>query len=430
MASSNRVVKDKAGHIFMPMNVEGGNWNENFITTTKLAIIVGIVASAVAIGIWLGSLYSGPTLYFIMYGLWAWATYYITRFFIFEEKYYYKMYQKLKKHDITTPALFWDVASIKETSDGSIMTYTDGKVGVILKLDRDTITGKDKDFKEQHYDAISDFYKSLVDNKYKFVQMNIMEIAGKDPRLAELDKLINKDSNPNIIKLMENEVGHIKNITNKTLYETDYVLIYTDDVNRVDDIVNDVIDCVYRILDGAFVAYRLLNNRDIIEFIKEEFGIKYFSVTEATLELFSNSNNMVKPFMVSGIAFDTGEYQEIGKEGNNRIANITSDVLSGNRDIEDYALKDTFLSKENKNNIIDFDELIESGFGLGLGSSENSNKEKDEDVKVKKSKSIGGKLRGASLRKRKAYDENFQLEENYYLEEGNSQDNDDDFLDF
>ena len=71
----------------------------------------------------------------------------------------------------------------KETEEGAILIYSSSKIGVIFRLERDTITGKEPEFKEYHYDAVSDFYKEIVYRKYKFVQMNVMEQAGNDNRL-------------------------------------------------------------------------------------------------------------------------------------------------------------------------------------------------------------------------------------------------------
>ena len=133
------------------------------------------------------------------------------------------------------------------------MTYSDAKLGVLVRLERDTITGKPPEFKETHYDAISDFYKHIMTSRYNFVQMNIMEQAGNDPRLDELDKLIYSSSNPNIRLLMERQIGYIKNITHHTLYESDYFLFYTSDLTKIDKIVDEVIDLIYTILDGGYI---------------------------------------------------------------------------------------------------------------------------------------------------------------------------------
>lgn len=86
--------------------------------------------------------------------LWLIAMFFVVRFVIFEEKFNYRMYKQMLEYEVSTPATFWDIVAIKNTEDGAILTYRDGKVAVMLKVDRDTITGKPREFKETHFDAI------------------------------------------------------------------------------------------------------------------------------------------------------------------------------------------------------------------------------------------------------------------------------------
>ena len=400
MANSDRLYADKTGKMFVPMNVEGGSWDEHFITTPKLVCIVGIFVSALLIGLTLKDAYATFKAYVVYYGLWFIMSFYITRFFILEEKYYYRMYKQLKESEVSTPATFWDIASIKDTMDGAVLTYSDAKIGVLVRLDRDTITGKAPDFQEVHYDAVSDFYHEIMMRKYNFVQMNIMEQAGNDPRIDELDKLVYKDSNPNIRELMERQIGYIKNITHSTLYESDYILIYTSDLSKIDSIVEDTIDIIYKIMDGAYIGYRILRAKDIIEFMKEEYGVKYFNYTEATLAMFkSRGINTKSPFTLTKIIYADGDEQEVTKMDINKINKMTSDVMNGAIDTSKLSIKDTLYPKQNKNmSGVDFDSLSE-GFeikheeqrqghrirppkvrGKGVAPISNLNKQNQEDM--------------------------------------------------
>lgn len=372
MANTSRRYIDKTGKMFVPMNVEGGSWNEHFITTPKLVCIAIMLASAVLIGMSLKEAYSPLSSYIIFYGLWALVCFYALRFIVFEEKFYYRMYKQLKQSEITTPSIFWDIASIKDNNDGAILTYSDAKIGVIIRLERDTITGKPPEFVETHYDAISDFYREIMLRKYNFVQMNIMEQAGNDPRLEELDKLIYSSDNGNVRKLMEWEIGYIKNITHHTLYESDYILFYTSDLSKIDTIVNDAIDIVYKILDGAYIGYRVLRARDIIEFMKEEYGVKYFNYTEATLAMFkSHGVNTKNPFELSKIIYADGDVQNITSREINKINKMASDILNGTLDSATLSLKEALYPKkqQNRGKKVEFGTLSE-GFGPTQGGQQ------------------------------------------------------------
>lgn len=363
MANTKRRAEytDRNGNMFIPMNVEGGIWNEHFITTPKLICIVLIIISIFIIITYLQSEAAKFTQYIIWIGVWAFISLQVLRFIVFEEKFYYKMYLELKEHSISSPSLFWDIASIKDTDEGAIMTYSDAKIGIMIKLERDTITGKNSNFKEIHYDAISDFYREVATIKYSFIQMNIMEQAGKDPRLHELSKLVYKSDNNNICKLMEMEVGYIKNITHCSLYESDYFLFYTQDLSKVDTIIGDASECIFRILDGAYIGYTILSSKEIVDFVKEEYGVNYFNSTDASLQMFDrNAANIATPFNVYGIIWKDGEDQELTNQEINKIRGITSDIIKETVDQNNVSFKKTIYRKNTKNKIgVDFSKLSE-----------------------------------------------------------------------
>ena len=364
MANSSRRYLDKQGRMFIPMNVEGNTDNENFITMPKLIVIAVMIGSAIFLGWYLADMYAALEAYITVYLIWGLICFYTLRFYIFEEKFYYRMYKQLKQSEITTPAIFWDISSIRNTPGGAILTYSDARIAVLVKLDRDTITGKPSDFVETHYDAISDFYKEINLRKYNFVQMNIMEQAGNDPRLEELDKLVYKSDNKNIRTLMEKQVGFVKNITRSTLYESDYILFYTQDLKRIDTIIDDAIEICYKLMSGGYIGYNIMDARDVIEFMKEEYGVKYFNYAEATLDMFRLHGIQVKPvFNLTGIRYADGEVQDLTPAVINKINKLTSDVLNGTVNIDDVSIKDTLFTRENKSNKVqgvEFSKLSES----------------------------------------------------------------------
>lgn len=364
MANTKRRAEyiDRNGNMFIPMNVEGGSYNEHFITTPKLACIIGIIVGYVAIIMYIGSINGSFMGYLITLAGWSVITVFLLRFVIFEEKFYYRMYQELKEHEITTPAIFWDIASIKDTEDGAIVTYSDARIAIMVKIDRDTITGKESDFKEMHYDAISDFYREVVNSRYSFIQMNVMEQAGKDPRLSELNKLVNNSDNPNINRLMELEVGYIKNITRTSLYESDYFIFYTTDVAKVDTIINDITECLFKLLDGAYVGYTIMSSKEIVDFVKDQYGVNYFNATEASMNMFSrNSVNILPPFNITGIVWNNSEEQVLNNKEQTILKDTVNRISRETLKQEDVSFKESIYRKPVKKKVgVDFDTLGES----------------------------------------------------------------------
>lgn len=392
MANTNRRRDfiNKYGAMFIPMNVEGSNYNDSFFSMKKIVTIFIILLMTVVIAVYFGSAGTSVGGFIVIYAIWFFIVSLLVRFIIFEEKYYLEMYRLLKKYEVSTPAIFWDISSRKHTDDGTIVTFSDGKVGIFVRLERDTITGKTEDFKEYHYDAWSDFYNSLMSKRYKVVQMNLMEPAGKDPRLAELDKLTYKDDNPNICALTEMMLAHIKDIARNSLFETEYLLIYTEDMSKIDKIIDDIGDSMLILMNGAYVGYTVLNDKEISDRVREEYGVGYFNATEASLTMFRGQVDIGEPpFKVVGIKWDNEKEQKLNDKERMKLNSITSGVIRETVKQKEVSLKDSLYREEEKEKIgIDFDSLSNVGtkskgkFNKGILSKKGKTETQKEEPKV------------------------------------------------
>lgn len=347
MASRERLIKNESGQIFIPMNIDGGVIEENFVDSGRVAILIILIFTAVVSCVWVSGWYTGWVAkalgYFVIFLISQW----IFRYLVLQERYLYKIYQKIQKHSITTPAIFWDIASIKETEDGAILIYSDMKIGVILKLERDTIIGKSEDFKEKHYDALADFYKELNMRGYKSVQMNIMETVGKDPRIQELDNLIHTEQNKNLAALLDAQISYIKQITGATLSENDYFLIYTDNMQKVDVIIQDVIDCMVHLLDGAFIGFKILDRDGTLALLREIYGVKYFDAVSATLNVYKDIKAAVKvPFIIQEVELTNGKVIELDVVEQNKLREMTIKIKQKEIDINDIDIFKIINKKE------------------------------------------------------------------------------------
>lgn len=376
MANSDRRYINKDGKYFIPMNVEGNSYHENFFTTNKIIIIAGVIIWLVYDIVTLVNAQSGFTAVLVYILIWFIVSQFLLRYFVFEENYYYKVYmelKKLKESNIRTPAIFWSVASLKDTDDGCLITYIDGKLAYMIKLERDTLVGKPAEFRELHFDCISDFYKELNKRNYCYIPCNIMEAANKDSRISELDKLVYSDDNPNIQKLMQYQVGYIKNVTRKSYNETDYVLIYTNDLNRLDKMPNDITDCVSHLLDGAFVSYTVLDKEEISDLVKEINGVKYFNPTEATLEMFNREGSKLSsPFVIYSITYNDGEQQIINNTNKDKLKRIIAKLNAV--DNLEQSIRETLYTDKNKK-----DDKFSEIYNKEVLGEENSEEEQETE---------------------------------------------------
>jgi hypothetical protein len=329
------------------MNMEGYSIDDGFINSNKFVVLMVQAVLTALLVLWANLNYWSIGNIFVLCIVLAIVNIYVLRFIVFEERYYSRMYIKLKDNEITTPSIFWGITSIRDTEDGAILKYTNAKSAILVRLERDTITGKESEFIETHYDSFSDFYNALNTKGLKFVQMSLMEQAGRDPRLHKLDDLVLKANNKNIAKIVEAQIGHIKKMTRATLFETDYFLIYVEGTVNAESLVSDAIDSIYKVLDGAFVGFSILSSNDIVEMMKEEFGVKYFDYASATLNVFKNSGvNVSGAVAISEIQFDDGSVIEVGEYERNRIDRLASLYFRETERINAGTIKKTLERKQ------------------------------------------------------------------------------------
>lgn len=318
--------------MFIPMNVEGNSYDEKFFNTTKVLTIVSLVVYWVFILTWINTLENASMLFKIITILISLiATIQLVRFVVFEERYFFKMYQKMLLYKNPTSDVFWDIASIKSIYGDSIALYSDMKIGVFVKLNRGSIVGKDEEFIESHYDAISNFLREIIGRGYEYVHLNLMERADNDTRLDYLGAEIDKVENKNIKKLLQLQLGNLKNVTRNSLYENDYYLIYTQKLDRLDLILKDVYDSLDILMDGNFIGYNILDTKEIIELHKEQIGVAYFNYNLATINTFREYQVDKRPAIsLKKIYLNNGSVIELTKEDELFIRKIATDIVSSN----------------------------------------------------------------------------------------------------
>lgn len=342
MASFDRIRKDKNGRIFVPMNVEGGV-EDGFFTPLKMittiCMLIVIIYEVMIIAD--GALTTSGVIMYITVTLLVF--FYITRYILLDERYYYRMYKKMKAYKNPTPAVFWDIVDIYDNEEGSIIIYSDIKLGVLVKLEKDTIIGRDEEFKQTHYDALAEFFKEMNLRELNYIQLNIMEHADKDPRLQILDDTVLKCKNRNIAKILEMHSGYLKVMARKTLYESEYYLIYTYQSSKLDTLLGDVYECIYKLMDGAYSGFQVLKKEDIYDLAMTLYGVRYFDAKSATLLVFGRSGANIKPtFQLKELHFEDGEVINVGNKENMALNRVTSMKKHGKIPKGELSIRDAF----------------------------------------------------------------------------------------
>lgn len=376
MANTSRRIIDDDGKEFVPMNVEGNLGEEDFITVPKLvalAIIVISIIGWIAIAKSNGYTIIGTLLILLIILI---IDSIILRYVVFEEPLYYDMYKELKDSCVVSPYKLWNIGSKQNALIGTLLSYNDGKVGIIVRLERDVITGRKEDYKEEHFDALSDFYKELNRHGIKRVRMDIMEPTGNDKRLAELDKLCNTTDNYNVNRLVELSTTHIKNISAKTLSDVEYYLLYTENFMEQQKFIEDATDCLEVLLQGGYAGYEILGEdgeRQLNEFAKQINFVDYFNTDEAALRIFNSVSTQAQDIVIVNVDTDKGT---VNIDNTNSFK--LQSILNGKIDVAD--IYDTLTVKDSSVGV-DIDEIESNVLKGNLNTASYTNSNSTENSK-------------------------------------------------
>lgn len=372
--------RNDAGQYFVPMNVDGSNWNDGIMNSTKTLIFCVTVAINFFIIFQISKVRMSVQTEYLIYGIMVYIDQLIIRYGLLEERYYYRMYKKLKLFEISTPALFWNVSDLREVRKCAILVYPEGKQGVIFTVDKDTIVGRGEDAETRHREALSEFYREVVNKGFHLVQLNIMEPAGKDPRLKVMDDIVGRQKNENLRLLLEQIVGHNKRVARETLYETDYFLLYRNNLVRDELLIETAMQCVYKLLDGCYTDQKILSKKEVINLMREEYGVKYFNFSEATASMYASSGVRIpKAIEIKRIGYIDNTEDEVGDIENKRLKNLVFFVKSGKVAAGEWDIKSVLYGKFKREVAEEYESF---GFSdiKGTGAKALENMDLDSEI--------------------------------------------------
>lgn len=396
--NSQRRKIDSQGRTFIPMNMDISSDNDEFMSIHKVIVLFFVLLSYIVITAWgksIGLNIIGWVLCLILLTL---LNIFLVRYIVFEEKYYFRIWKRDKKIGNPKASIFWNISSIRKTPLGDILVYADLKIACILELEKDTIIGREIDSAEKHFDAWSEFYKYLNMSKYKYCQMNIMEPAGKDIRLDELADEASHAQNPGVRQILELSVGYMKEISRATLNEMDYILVYTTNTNKMNSIVNDVMEAGSRLLNGAYASVRIMTEAEIYQLPREINNVGYFDGVEAQMDVYKHSGYSIKnPLHISGIIKEN-KYVPIDEKISKKIEKASKLLDNGNISVEEWGFDEisngkferldykSIVSEDETPNLDDFN--FDKANKKSKVKKEKPKKERIKKESVKKSKNV------------------------------------------
>lgn len=331
------------GKIFLPINIDGIEQADHFMTIPKLVTLGGIVTFLVLV---IANASQGGINIFLGLLIWLVAATYATRYIIFEEKRYYKAYLQTKQVEICTPAEFFRITAVRETPAGSVILFQNGQVGLLVKLERGTVVGRPADFMGEHYDAMSEMYRALLRANLKFLILDVCESTGNESTVDALGRLTVNSSNKNINKLMELQVGFIKTLVNDTIYSKDYLLVYTD-ASRIGTLIAETEEALRMSLEGAVDGYEFMDQNGISSFVSEYFGVGFFSGDDVL-----RAGVIKKAFMVVGVDYTDGVRLTIGDDERKKLDKQVKGVEEGKFVARQVSLRRALATKGNQEGFV------------------------------------------------------------------------------
>jgi hypothetical protein len=275
--NTERRSPDRGGKVFIPESIDVGYDKEGFFSMTKLIVFI---VTTILMVIGFRYMWKLPTSFLVRIPLalgvvWVWQ--YIVRVYILQEKYYLKVYREIRKSPIVPANRLWYIGDLSVFNEITYARFPNMKVAVFVRVERGTIAGREASYTEEHYDAISDFYRNINEAGYELHQINLMESAGKDSRLGYLDQLVLDCKEVEPLKdYLQSATEHIKKKSANTLVSRDYYILYADKDSLV-NLTEGVGFIFEQLMRGAYHSYSVLDEDGIYEFVRECLGVDTFN---------------------------------------------------------------------------------------------------------------------------------------------------------
>lgn len=302
MGALTRVKRDiKGEQIMLPVNVEGVTDNEGI--SVKQGIAIGsIIFIGVVYYLWFrekpaASSWQGWMLHIAIY---LFITQFIVRKFIVDEKYLMKQVMEMEKMTNCSPTVTWNIAAI-DSSNG-VMQFNDGRVAIAVGLEQATIVGREEQFKDVHYSAISDFIRVLNQQNIMWIHIDLMANAKYDKRLTVLNDTVNKCKNDGIKNSTRMHLGYLRSMEIRTLYETEYYILVASPLQGANKLLAAVDEALGCLEDAAFNKFTVLDKDMIYKLAAELSGVNYFDAGETMRQMARNSTAIKHVLNIKSIA--------------------------------------------------------------------------------------------------------------------------------
>ena len=271
------------------------------------------------------------------------------RFIVFKEVYFSDLYEEMletdKKLNINT---IWSIFEI-EQSYPYICYFSNGYKGIFVRMERDTITGKDNSAQYKHYEAIGQAYNLAHQLNMNVVNIDYMESIGDDTRLDKLYQDLVDVKNEDMKEMLIDIYDNLRDQMQDVYSSTDVYLFLTRDVYG--SFVYNVQQVVSTMLGGNYLSYSILDRIGIGNICSALFNLEEFSVIEACSNIYDDTISGIRPISII-------------HDGEETILNKTTEELAELRKVREQTIQDMKAEKKRRktkqeNTSINSDEEID-----------------------------------------------------------------------
>ena len=301
-----RLKKNEDDKVFIPTNMEKVSESRTvkFWNSAKTGILVGmgsfIIIFTMAIVNW------GPLAKVIGYIALAIIYFIIIRVFIIEEPYYRKVYKQLDELKNSTSDKYWGILTFYDNEVGTAVEFMDGGIGCFVKLYRGSVVGQPENYLEKGEDTFSNFLKDCADSGYQVKLIQVTNPASKDTRLNNLTDIIKNEPNSSIRTCLELNVSKMKRVMENHYFTSQYILIYTYDYNRLEDIVEDTVELTSSLLFGEYIDRKIMDEGEIVDLHLQSTFVNYFDIINAQTKAYNNLKANKRQFDIYSINLSNG----------------------------------------------------------------------------------------------------------------------------
>lgn len=203
----------------------------------------------------------------------------IIRFIGLKEQYFSDMFEETKaRNGILKISNIWGIFDISTTYPYTCF-FKNGYKGLFVRMERDTITGKDNNADFIHYGALGDAYNLAHALNMNMVHVDYMDNVGNDPRMEKLYADLNDVTNPDMQDMLVDIYDNLTDIMKMNYSSFDVYLFLTRD--KLDSLVYNVQSVASKMTGGNFISYKILNRIEIAGVCTALFNLEDFSVIEA-----------------------------------------------------------------------------------------------------------------------------------------------------